>query len=196
MAPCRAGTPPRGTARHRPRAAPAPRWAAGTSADPGRCATAPPGALTPLLDTLAEEGLLTGWATVIDEPETAAFGGPHGMETAHRLFHTDSRHLTAHAAKPDPPTLGRTETFVVLASAMLRAARLDRHEQGEVWAKFADLRADPAGPRDLVHGAGPFDRVIATVSTRAPASPPPTAAEPTRPASSATAPTPSHSPTS
>ncbi|MFF2615906.1 thiopeptide-type bacteriocin biosynthesis protein [Kitasatospora sp. NPDC058046] len=99
--------------------------------------------ITALLDVLAKEGLLTGWATVIYEPETEAFGGPDAMEIAHRLFHTDSRHLMARTAEPDPPALGRTETLVVLVSAMLRSAGLDWYEQGDVWAKFAELRPEP-----------------------------------------------------
>ncbi|MFD9060503.1 methyltransferase, FxLD system [Kitasatospora purpeofusca] len=107
-------------------------------------AAAPVPVLTSLLDTLAEEGLVTGWATVIYEPETEAFGGPEAMEIAHRLFHADSRHLLARAAEPNPPALGRTETVVVLVSAMLRAAGLDWYEQGDVWAQFAMLRDTPA----------------------------------------------------
>ncbi|MFJ5121350.1 methyltransferase, FxLD system [Kitasatospora sp. NPDC088548] len=101
--------------------------------------------VTALLDTLVETGLVTGWATVVYEPETEAFGGPEAMEITHRLFHTDSRHLMARAAKPDPPALRSTETFVVLVSAMLRAAGLDWYEQGDVWAKFAAERPAPPG---------------------------------------------------
>lgn len=81
--------------------------------------------VTSLLDTLVEEGLLTGWKNGVYEPETTAFGGAGGMEIAHHLFHVDSVHLTARAARPGPPKLGRTETFVVLVSAMLRGAGLD-----------------------------------------------------------------------
>ncbi|MFE2726339.1 methyltransferase, FxLD system [Kitasatospora sp. NPDC059327] len=107
-------------------------------------AGAPVPVLTHLLDNLAEEGILSGWATVIYEPETEAFGGPEAMEIAHRLFHADSRHLLARTAEPDPPALGRSETVVVLVSAMLRAAGLDWYEQGAVWAQFAALRDAPA----------------------------------------------------
>ncbi|MGW3071666.1 methyltransferase, FxLD system [Kitasatospora sp. NPDC001132] len=106
-------------------------------------AAAPAPVVTALLDTLAEEGLVEGWATVVYEPETEAFGGPEAMEITHRLFHTDSRHLMARAAKLGPPALGRTETFVVLVSAMLRAAGPDWYEQGDVWAKFAAERPTP-----------------------------------------------------
>ncbi|GLW58067.1 methyltransferase, FxLD system [Kitasatospora phosalacinea] len=106
-------------------------------------ADAPVPAVTALLHNLTETGLLTGWATVVYEPETTAFGGPAAMDVAHRLFHTDSRHLLTRAAQPGPPALGRAETFTVLVSAMLRAAGLDQYEQGDVWAKFAELRDTP-----------------------------------------------------
>ncbi|KJY28464.1 methyltransferase, FxLD system [Streptomyces sp. NRRL S-495] len=106
-------------------------------------AAGPVPVVTSILDVLTEEGLVTGWATVIYEPEAEAFGGTDAMEIAHRLFHTDSRHLLARAAEPDPPALGRAETVVVLASAMFRAAGLDWYEQGDVWAQFALLRAAP-----------------------------------------------------
>ncbi|MEV7189166.1 methyltransferase, FxLD system [Kitasatospora sp. NPDC093102] len=104
---------------------------------------APAPVVTALLDTLVEEGLVEGWATVVYEPETEVFGGPEAMQIAHRLFHTDSRHLMARAAKPEPPTLGRTETFVVLVSAMLRSAGLDWYEQGDVWSRFVAERPEP-----------------------------------------------------
>ncbi|WP_395297211.1 methyltransferase, FxLD system [Kitasatospora hibisci] len=107
-------------------------------------AAAPEPSVTALLDALVEKGPIAGWATVIYEPETHAFGGPEAMEVAHRLFHADSRHLLARAAEPGPPALGRSETVVVLISAMLRAAGLDWYEQGHVWAQFAMLRDTPA----------------------------------------------------
>ncbi|MFE6052551.1 methyltransferase, FxLD system [Kitasatospora sp. NPDC056446] len=106
-------------------------------------AAAPVPVVTALLDTLVDVGLVSGWVTVVYEPETEAFGGPEAMEIVHRFFHTDSRHLMARAAKPDPSALGRTETFVVLVSAMLRSAGLDWYEQGDVWAKFASERPAP-----------------------------------------------------
>ncbi|MFE2345592.1 methyltransferase, FxLD system [Kitasatospora cineracea] len=107
-----------------------------------RAATPAP-VVTGLLENLAGTGLLRSWATVVYEPETTAFGGEEGMEVAHHLFHTDSRHLLTRAARPAPPTLGRAETATVLVSAMFRAAGLDRYEQGDVWAQFAALRDTP-----------------------------------------------------
>ncbi|MEU6234466.1 methyltransferase, FxLD system [Kitasatospora sp. NPDC047058] len=121
-------------------------------------ATGPVALVTALLDNLAEEGIVERWSPALYEPETAAFGGPEAMDVAHRLFHADSRHLLARAALPGTPALGRTESVVVLVSAMLRAAGLDWYEQGDVWAKFALQRdtPDPVGPgraRDLTRAA-------------------------------------------
>ncbi|MFD7735204.1 methyltransferase, FxLD system [Kitasatospora phosalacinea] len=118
-------------------------------------APAPVPVVTGLLDNLTETGLLTGWVSVVYEPETTAFGGTEGMEVAHRLFHTDSRHLLTRAAEPGPRALGRAETFTVLVSAMLRAAGLDWYEQGDVWSKFAALRDAPApvGPEQAARQA-------------------------------------------
>ncbi len=91
-----------------------------------------------LLHRLVHDGDVVAWSRSIYEPETLAFGGPAAMDTAHTLFHHDSRHLLA----PTPATaLGRRETTVVLFSAMLRAADLDWFEQGDVWAKVMGLRS-------------------------------------------------------
>src|SRR5712691_6755448 len=74
------------------------------------------------------------------EPETTAFGGPSGMDAAHLLFHTDSRHLLSHIAQAGSGF--RRELPVVLASRMLRAARQDRYEQGDCWERLAAHRHD------------------------------------------------------
>ncbi|MFJ7279857.1 methyltransferase, FxLD system [Kitasatospora sp. NPDC098663] len=123
--------------------------------------------VTALLDTLVETGLVKGWATAVYEPETEAFGGPEAMEITHQLFHTDSRHLMARAAKPDPPALRSTEAFVVLVSAMLRSAGLDWYEQGDVWAKFAAERpAPPALAPERAAALTAAMRRLMTVDTR------------------------------
>lgn len=80
---------------------------------------------------------LTSWTTDIYEPETFRFGGPTGMAIAHTLFHLDSRHLI-HYLRDDP--IDRRERSLVLATALMRSARLDLNEQGDVWAQIADER--------------------------------------------------------
>jgi protein-L-isoaspartate(D-aspartate) O-methyltransferase len=96
--------------------------------------------VTDLLDKLAAEGRIHGWNHGIYEPETTAFGGAESMNVAHTLFHQDSRHLLRPPGAT-PAKLGRRETTAVLCSVMLRAAGLDWYEQGDVWAKVAELRS-------------------------------------------------------
>ncbi len=97
-----------------------------------------------LLSDLVDHGAVHSWLPGIYEPETTAFGGTKAMDAAHDLFHEDSRHLLTY--QPGPGHLGRRETAVLLMSAMMRAAGLDWFEQGDVWAKVADLRPATAEP--------------------------------------------------
>jgi thiopeptide-type bacteriocin biosynthesis protein len=86
--------------------------------------------------------LLTGgvsWTSDIYEPETHAFGGPGAMTAAHTLFHHDSRHLLGYLSQ-EPAD--RRERSLVLCSAMMRAAALDLNEQGDVWARVLQHRAE------------------------------------------------------
>lgn len=75
------------------------------------------------------------------EPETHAFGGPAGMDTAHALFHADSRHILSGTHDHED----RQELTILLFTAMMRTAGLDWFEQGDVWARAVDLRP----PTDL-----------------------------------------------
>lgn len=120
-----------------------------------------------LLDGLAASGHVTSWAWGIYEPETVAFGGPAAMEVTHTLFHHDSRHLLARAAQTDTASagMGRRETTVLLFSTMLRAAGLDWFEQGDVWAKVADLRPASQVHRSAVEGAEELGRAVRRLMT-------------------------------
>ncbi|MGR8008622.1 methyltransferase, FxLD system [Streptomyces hypolithicus] len=90
------------------------------------------------LSDLVDEGRVVEWLPRIYEPETFTFGGEEAMAAAHDLFAHDSRHLLTY--QPGPGHLGRRETAVLLMSTLMRAAGLDWYEQGDVWAKVADLR--------------------------------------------------------
>ncbi|MEU2875347.1 methyltransferase, FxLD system [Streptomyces sp. NPDC007070] len=98
----------------------------------------PSPAIESLLSDLIGDGVAVSCLTSIYEPEVDAFGGPDAMDAAHELFHSDSHHLLTY--QPSPKHLGRRETFVLLASVMMRGAGLDWFEQGDVWAKVAALR--------------------------------------------------------
>lgn len=96
------------------------------------------------LDELTAEGHITGWARVVYEPEACAFGGPEAMETAHRLFHADSRAILARL-RGQPAGAHRREISLILCSVMMRAARQDLYEQGDVWARVAAHRTPLQG---------------------------------------------------
>ncbi|MFC4035817.1 methyltransferase, FxLD system [Streptomyces polygonati] len=91
-----------------------------------------------VLSELVDDGTVKSWLPGIYEPESTAFGGTLAMDAAHDLFHQDSRHLLTY--QPGPGHVGRRETAVLLISAMMRAVNLDWFEQGDVWAKAAELR--------------------------------------------------------
>ncbi|NUS88066.1 MAG: hypothetical protein HOY75_36540 [Streptomyces sp.] len=107
-------------------------------------ATEPSPLVESTLSALIADGSDLSWLPGIYEPETTAFGGTKAMDAAHDLFHQDSRHLLTY--EPGPGRLGRRETAVLLLSSMMRAAGLDWFEQGDVWAKVADLRPAVAEP--------------------------------------------------
>ncbi|WP_370418991.1 methyltransferase, FxLD system [Streptomyces sp. QH1-20] len=94
--------------------------------------------ITSLLRGLVDDGTVLSWPSQDYEPETYTFGGSTAMDAAHDLFHEDSRHLLTY--QPGPGRLGRRETAILLASAMMRAAGLDWFEQGDVWVKVTELR--------------------------------------------------------
>ncbi|MEU8196437.1 thiopeptide-type bacteriocin biosynthesis protein [Microbispora amethystogenes] len=97
------------------------------------------------LEALTFAGHVADVKQVVYEPETHAFGGVEGMQVAHRLFHADSRHLLAYLADARrPPGIDqRRELSILLCGLLLRAARLDWYEQGDVWARVADHRDPP-----------------------------------------------------
>ena len=79
------------------------------------------------------------WTSDIYEPETHAFGGTEAMTAAHTLFHHDSRHLLAYLHQRPA---ARRERSLILCSALMRAAALDLNEQGDVWARVVQHRAE------------------------------------------------------
>ena len=96
------------------------------------------------LGELTAEGHLSGWTRVVYEPEFHAFGGPESMTAAHRLFHHDSRAILSYL-HDQPEGTHRREISLLLCSVMLRAARQDWFEQGDVWARVASYRKSPLG---------------------------------------------------
>lgn len=84
------------------------------------------------LDRLVADGQLQRWWPGIYEPETTAFGGAAGMTAAHALFITDSREAQRLRQLRDL-AVGARELSVLLCTLMMRAAKLEWYEQGDVW---------------------------------------------------------------
>ncbi|MEU8571062.1 methyltransferase, FxLD system [Streptomyces pathocidini] len=120
----------------------------------------PSPAIESLLSDLIGDGVATLCLPCVYEPETDAFGGLEAMEAAHELFHSDSRHLLTY--QPSPMHLGRRETAVLLASAMMRGAGLDWFEQGDVWAKVAAFRpvTNPPHPERAAELISPMQKLM------------------------------------
>ncbi|MFJ5608114.1 methyltransferase, FxLD system [Streptomyces sp. NPDC093221] len=114
-----------------------------------------------VLSDLVGSGSVRSWLPCVYEPEITAFGGAEAMDAAHDLFHLDSRHLLTY--RPGQVHLGRRETAVLLASAMMRAANLDWYEQGDVWAKAAALRPVTDFPLKRAAALIPAMRALMTV---------------------------------
>ncbi|MER6007414.1 thiopeptide-type bacteriocin biosynthesis protein [Nonomuraea angiospora] len=95
------------------------------------------------LGEMTAAGVLVRWWPTVYEPETAAFGGPAGVQAAHDLFCADSRGVLEYA-RQNAPGLGRRELSIVLINALLQAAGLDWFERGDVFARVAQVRPVPA----------------------------------------------------
>lgn len=127
------------------------------------------------LNNLAGTSTIRGWTPAIYEPETHAFGGPAAMDVTHELFHHDScgvldllHHDRLHrdnalsgTVSSLAPLPGRRELTVIAISLLLRAAGQDWFEQGDVWAKVADLRrAEHAPLRVAGHAPTSLRRLV------------------------------------
>ncbi|MFC5721396.1 thiopeptide-type bacteriocin biosynthesis protein [Streptomyces gamaensis] len=112
-------------------------------------------AIAPLLDKLTTDGVTLHWWETVYEPETLAFGGPPGMDAAHRLFHADSVGILDFLRRE--PVIGRRELSVLLCSALFHSAGQEWHEQGDIWHRVARMRPTPRDTptdrlRDLTAG--------------------------------------------
>ncbi|MFE2345717.1 thiopeptide-type bacteriocin biosynthesis protein [Kitasatospora cineracea] len=119
-------------------------------------ATAAAAALNEALDLCREAGMIGNWTPAIYEPETYAFGGHAALPAAHRLFHRDSRHTLTYLAAVHRGELPdqRAELWLLLGTAAMRGAGLDRYEIGDAWAQVAENRPRLSVPdRRLVDAA-------------------------------------------
>ncbi|MFB4193390.1 thiopeptide-type bacteriocin biosynthesis protein [Streptomyces carpaticus] len=108
-----------------------------------RLPTQPTATITSPLKSLQASGLITRWWKCHYEAETLAFGGPEGIQTAHKLFHHDSSGILNYLDRP-APVIGRRELSILLCTALFRGARQDWYEQGDIWHRVTELRPLPA----------------------------------------------------
>jgi thiopeptide-type bacteriocin biosynthesis protein len=121
--------------------------------------------LTDALDSTLSWGVAKRWWPFQYEPETVAFGGPHGMTLAHALFHTDSLGVLnyhQHAADSTSSLLGPKETSLLVTTLLLRTAGLEWGEQGDVWGQVEARRPLPEDVSpDQVRGmVNPVQRLL------------------------------------
>lgn len=112
------------------------------------------------LDDAVSRGVVTRWWPSLYEPETTAFGGPIGMDTAHGMFHTDSVGVLGYLHRDNTDNRGLLDpkaTSLLVISLFLRAAHQEWSEQGDVWARVEAARPLP----DDV----PVERVTAMTGT-------------------------------
>ncbi|WP_328967528.1 thiopeptide-type bacteriocin biosynthesis protein [Streptomyces sp. NBC_00239] len=130
-------------------------------ADPARLHLA----TSELLGALVQSAEIIRWWPTVYEPEVLAFGGLEGIDTAHGLFHADSRHFLARTHQP--PGLGRREMSMLLCTALFRSAGLDWYEQGDVWDRVARMRPLPEDiSPDHLNGMGGGLRRLLSLDTR------------------------------
>jgi thiopeptide-type bacteriocin biosynthesis protein len=120
---------------------------------------------------MVEQGHISGWTAPIYEPESHAFGGADAMDTAHQLFHADSRNILTYLARSadDPliPPGKQRELSILLGAVLLRAAGQDWYEQGDVWARVAMHRKPDADtPAGAMAAMEPGMRQLLTVVAR------------------------------
>ncbi|MEW2195146.1 thiopeptide-type bacteriocin biosynthesis protein [Streptomyces microflavus] len=119
------------------------------------------------LDSSVSWGVTADWRTALYEPETIAFGGPAGLPLAHALFHTDSEGVLNHAriAEENPPdVLGAKETSLLAMTLLMRAARLELGEQGDVWGRVEQRRplTNDVTPKQVSTMTTPMKRLLLT----------------------------------
>lgn len=92
------------------------------------------------LNDLATTHVCAQWAHTIYEPPIAAFGGPQALASAYTLFHADSRRVLDHLGGGGH----QRELGLLLIVALLRGARRDWYDQGQVWTLLTEERTVPA----------------------------------------------------
>lgn len=144
-----------------------PHWRLRVSPVAGASAEDAAGHIAEALDSAVSWGVVKEWRPGPYEPETIAFGGPVGMELAHDLFHGDSAGILAylhHYSDNREGMLDGKSTSLLAMTLMMRAARLEFGEQGDVWGQVEHQRPLAADvPLDAVRTmVAPLRRLLLT----------------------------------
>ncbi|MFE2293722.1 thiopeptide-type bacteriocin biosynthesis protein [Streptomyces sp. NPDC059452] len=143
----------------------APHWRLRCHPAPGASAQDMADHVAAALDSSVSWGVTADWRPALYEPETIAFGGPAGLPLAHALFHSDSEGVLGHArvAEENPSdVLGAKETSILAMTLLMRAARLELGEQGDVWGRVEERRplADDVTPQQVSTMTSPMRRLL------------------------------------
>ncbi|WNI21602.1 thiopeptide-type bacteriocin biosynthesis protein [Streptomyces sp. ITFR-16] len=147
----------------------APHWRLRCHPAPGATARDVADHIAAILDSSKSCGATAGWHSALYEPEMIAFGGPAGLPLAHALFHTDSEGVLDYAGiYEEGPSgiLGAKETSLLTMSLLMRAARLEAGEQGDVWGRVEERRPLPkdVSPQQVSAMTAPMRRLLLTDS--------------------------------
>ncbi|KPI21871.1 Thiopeptide-type bacteriocin biosynthesis domain containing protein [Actinobacteria bacterium OK074] len=123
--------------------------------------------VTEALDSSVSSGVTKDWRSVPYEPETVAFGGMEGLALAHDLFHTDSVGVLDYLRLTADGNKGMTDakaTSLLAMTLMMRAARLEYGEQGDVWGRVEEGRplSGDVTPEQVSGMVEPMRRLLLT----------------------------------
>ncbi|MEU4385845.1 thiopeptide-type bacteriocin biosynthesis protein [Promicromonospora sp. NPDC023805] len=104
-----------------------------------------PDDLRSALDSMTARGTLQHWRPAVYEPETAAFGGPAGLQAVNDIHAADSTGLltfldargTNDKIAPRLPV-----TSLMVLAHLMRSTGLEWEEQGDVWARVMEQRPE------------------------------------------------------
>lgn len=121
--------------------------------------------LTHALDTAVARGAVRKWTQALYEPEHVAFGGTQGMDLAHALFHTDSVGVLDYlrlSTDSSNELLDANATSILAMTLLMRAARLELGEQGDVWGLVEGRRpiTDEISPTQISGMAKPMRHLL------------------------------------
>ncbi|PZT77471.1 MULTISPECIES: thiopeptide-type bacteriocin biosynthesis protein [unclassified Streptomyces] len=145
----------------------APHWRLRCHPAPGATGQGVADHVAEALNSAMSSGVIADWHAAPYEPEAIAFGGSAGLPLAHALFHADSEGVLDYARvceEAPSRVLGAKETSLLAMSLLMRAARLEAGEQGDVWGRVEERRPLPRDvtPQQVGAMVAPMRRLLLT----------------------------------